>query len=457
MAFVRSISGIRGTIGDGLTPNIVSNYVSAFTEIIPDGAIVVGRDGRPSGTWIESVVIGTLLAQNRDVFVAGVVPTPTIQILVEVLNAAGGISITASHNPSIWNGLKFICDDGIFLGKYQNQKLFEIVDSLAFKFSEINSTKIEQISAPFEFHYNRILNIPLFRETNILERIKKKKFKVVIDSNNSSGSHIIPDFLEKIGCEVVKIYCDGTGIFMHPPEPNPQNISETAKKVIEYGADIGFVVDPDADRLVLIDENGNSIWEEFTVVLAIQSAGLFLEYLNPKSNKVVVNYSTTQLSDFIARKFGFELIRAPVGEINVVNKMKEFEAIIGGEGSGGVILPNCHYGRDSLVAITLILSLMAKLEKSISEIISEYPNVYMHKLQFKLQSELEPKIEELVNSLGLNLFDVNTEDGYRIESDFGWIHIRKSNTEPIVRVIYETNNLDDQHKIYKLVQQLFTN
>ncbi len=192
-----------------------------------------------------------------------------------------------------------------------------------------------------------------------------------------------------------------------------------------------------------------------TIVLAIHSAGLFLEYLNPKSNKVVVNYSTTQLAEYVARKFGFELERAPVGEINVVTKMKELQAVIGGEGSGGVILPVCHYGRDSLVGMILILSLMAKLDKPISEIVSGYPKVFMQKRQFLVKEEIENKIEELVNSLGLSLLDVNNEDGYRINSDFGWIHIRKSNTEPLVRVIFETSNDEDRVKISRLIEKLF--
>lgn len=455
MSLVRSISGIRGTIGEGLTPNLISNYVAAFTEIIPDGAIVLGRDGRPSGLWIEYIVIGSLLSKNRKVLLAGVAPTPTIQILVEELNAAGGISITASHNPAKWNGMKFIRENGTFLSQYQNQKLFEIVDSDAFKFSDVNSLEIETISNPFDYHFKRIFNVPLFKETNILERIKEHKFKVAVDANNASGSKILPEFLEKLGCEVLPINCNGSGIFAHPPEPNPQNITEVAKIVSEKDADIGFVVDPDADRLVVIDEKGNPVWEELTVVLAIHSAGLFLEYLDPKSNKVVVNYSTTQISEYIVRKFGLELLRAPVGEINVVTKMKEVDALIGGEGSGGVILPTCHYGRDSLVGISLILALMTKLEMPISEIIAEYPKVFMQKHQFAMNQDVENKIEELVNSLGLSLLDVNNEDGYRIEGDFGWIHIRKSNTEPIVRVIFETSDFEKQHKVSRLVEYLF--
>lgn len=455
MSFVRSISGIRGVVGNSLTPEVLTKYVAAFSELMPEGTIVVGRDGRKSGIWIEQIVVGTLLAMNRNVLVAGIVPTPTLQVLVEVLNAAGGIELTASHNPEEWNGLKFIKSDGTFLTKYENQKIFEIVDSSAFNFSKKFASQITYGTELIKYHVNKILDLPLFKEARTIEKIKEKKLKVVIDANNASGAVIIPTLLENLGCEVIRINCEPNGEFTHPPEPLPENIKHIAKVVPDERADIGFVVDPDADRLVLIDEKGIPVWEELTIVLAINAIGEFLEYFNPKSNKVVVNYSTTQLAEFVAKNYGLEVVRAPVGEINVVEKMKEVEAIIGGEGSGGVILPLCHYGRDSLVGISLILSLLTKYKKTISEIVSAYPQVYMKKCKVNVDENFEQKIEELLNSLGLSLLDINIDDGYRFETEFGWVHIRKSNTEPIARIIYETKSLEDSQKINRLINVLF--
>ncbi|MFN3780821.1 MAG: phosphoglucosamine mutase, partial [Candidatus Kapaibacteriota bacterium] len=421
MALVRSISGVRGTIGDSFTPNIVANYITAFSEILPHGTIVIGYDGRPSGKWIENIVVGTLLALNRQVLLAGIVPTPTIQVLVEEMNAVGGISITASHNPEQWNGLKFIYSDGTFFNKYQNQKLFEFVDNTSFKFPNSNVTTSKLIENPYRYHLNKIFQLPLFKETDLSDKIKSKQFKVVFDANNASGSEIIPKLLEELGCEVIKVNCNKTGIFIHPPEPLPQNILEVANIVRNTKADIGFVVDPDADRLVLIDELGNPVLEEMTIALAIHTVGEFLEYFYPKGNKVVINYSTTKVCEHVAKMFGLDIHRAPVGEINVVTKMKELDAVVGGEGSGGVILPQCHYGRDALVGITLILSLLSKLDKPLSKILEKYPKTLMSKFQVEIDEEFDEKIEELINHFGISLLDVNTEDGFRFESDLGWI------------------------------------
>ncbi|MFN3307364.1 MAG: phosphoglucosamine mutase, partial [Candidatus Kapaibacteriota bacterium] len=444
-----------GTIGESFTPNIVANYITAFSEILPHGTIVIGYDGRPSGKWIENIVVGTLLSLNRQVLLAGIVPTPTIQVLVEEMNAVGGISITASHNPEQWNGLKFINSDGTFFNKYQNQKLFEFVDNTSFKFPNSNVSTSKLIENPNRYHLNKIFQLPLFRETDLSDKIKSKKFKVVFDADNASGSEIIPTLLEELGCEVIKVNCNKTGIFIHPPEPLPQNILDVANIVRNTKADIGFVVDPDADRLVLIDESGNPVLEEMTIALAIHAVGESLEYFYPKGNKVVINYSTTKVCEHVAKMFGLDIHRAPVGEINVVTKMKELDAVVGGEGSGGVILPQCHYGRDALVGITLILSLLSKLDKPLSKILEKYPKTLMSKFQVEIDEEFDEKIEELINHFGINLLDVNTEDGFRFESDFGWIHIRKSNTEPIARIIFEVTNENNIHNIYNVISKLF--
>lgn len=456
MTLIRSISGIRGQIAKDLSPKIIAEYVAGFSEIIPQGKVVVGRDGRNSGIWIEKIVVGTLLAMGRDVISLGIVPTPTVQLMVTELSASGGISITASHNPIEWNGLKFINQEGVFFGYYENKKLFEIVDNYAFKCSNNFSSVITNYDGSIQTHINRILELPIFKETSLLNKIKRKKYKVLIDCNNASGSIALQELLKNFGTEIIPINCEPNGLFVHPPEPNPQNLAETSRKITEYHADIGFAVDPDADRLVIFDEKGNPVWEELTIVLAIQSVGENLEYFYPKSNKIVVNYSTTSLCEYIAKKYGLEVLRAPVGEINVVNKMKEVSAIIGGEGSGGVILPICHFGRDSLVGISLILALLEKLNVKISELVSSLPAVKMEKKTFQINNDLEEKIENLVEILGLSLMDVNTEDGFRINLENGWIHIRKSNTEPIVRVICENFDKAEQERILKTLNKIFS-
>jgi len=455
MSLIRSISGIRGIIGKSLTPNVITEYVAGFSEIVPEGKVVIGRDGRPTGCWIENIVVGTLLAMGRDVVRLGIVPTPTVQVLVEELKASGGISITASHNPSEWNGLKFINQNGIFFGQYENKKLFELVDNKAFKCPNKFSSNVVEETQAIQIHVNKILSLPIFKETSILEKIRTKKFKVLIDCNNASGSIALQDLLKEFGAEVIALNCNPDGNFTHLPEPIPQNLLETSKQVLNHQCDIGFAVDPDADRLVIFDENGNAVWEELTIVLAIQSVAENLEYFNPKSNKVVVNYSTTSLAEYIAKKYGLEVLRAPVGEINVVQKMQEVSAIIGGEGSGGVILPLCHYGRDSLVGIALILSLLSKMNLTVSQIISSLPKVYMDKKTIPLKEDFEEKIEELVETLGLSLFGVNTEDGFRINLENGWLHIRKSNTEPIARIVYENFDFDEHQRISKLFAKIF--
>jgi len=455
MSLIRSISGIRGIIGNGLTPKTVVEYVAGFSEIIPEGKVVIGRDGRPSGNWIENIVIGTLLAMGRDVVRLGIVPSPTVQIMVEELKASGGISITASHNTIEWNGLKFINQNGTFLGHYENNKLFEIIDNGAFKCPNNFSSLVIDEHRSIDFHIKRILNLPIFQETDILEKIRKKKPKVLIDCNNASGSNALPKLLAEFGVEIICLNCNPDGKFAHPPEPIPQNLVEISAQVAKHQCDIGFAVDPDADRLVIFDENGNAIWEELTIVLAIQSVAENLEYFNPKSNKVVVNFSTTSLAEHIAQKYGLEVVRAPVGEINVVQKMQEVSAIVGGEGSGGVILPLCHYGRDSLVGIALILTLLDKMNLPISQIISTLPKVYMDKKTVPIDEDFEEKIENLVETLGLSLIDVYIEDGFRINLENGWLHIRKSNTEPIARVVYESFNTEEHRRISKILDKTF--
>ncbi|MCX7879595.1 MAG: phosphoglucosamine mutase [Ignavibacteria bacterium] len=455
MDLVRSISGVRGIVGTSLTPAVVSNYVTAFTDILPEGDIIVGRDGRKSGFWIEKMITGVLLSMNRNVVLVGIAPTPTIQVLVKNLKASGGISITASHNTQEWNGLKFLGEEGICLNKYQNRKLFEIVDSCVFKCSKDSSSTVQILHNPLEEHINKVLGLPIFKDTTILDEIRARNFKVVVDAINSSGSTIIPKLLRELNCDVVELNCNGNGEFVHNPEPIPENLEGLSKVVKEQRADIGFAVDPDADRLVLIDENGTPVWEEMTIVLAVLFVSQFLEYFYPQSNCVVVNFSTTSLVDFVARKYGLEVVRSPVGEVNVVEKMRECRAVVGGEGSGGVILPACHYGRDSLVGIVLMLSLLTKQKKPLSHILDEFPKTFMKKLKIQTSENLDEAVEQIISSLKVSMLDVNTEDGFRINFDGGFLHIRKSNTEPLVRIAFETNTENEFSSLYRLVSKTF--
>ncbi len=452
MALVRSISGLRATLGEELTPELIMQYVAGFAAIMPEGIIAIGRDGRESGKWIESVCIGTLEACGRDVLNLRVVPTPTVQLFAEKnINAAGGIAITASHNPSQWNGLKFINSEGTFLDAEFNAKLWEKVDNkqLGFKQGAFGKSFVE--SNAIEKHIQMILDIPLF-STEIINSIKSKKYKIVVDAVNASGSVAVPALLRKLGCEVVELYCTGSGKFPHTPEPLPENLTELAKAVAIHKADLGIAVDPDADRLVLIDETGNAIGEEKTICLSIDAVMSNLDKLNNSAPICTVNHSTTMLADYIAKKYGGECTRAAVGEINVVNQMKKSRAVIGGEGSGGVILPACHYGRDSLVGIALLLILLAQKNQKLSEVVHEYPNYQMLKTKLPFTGDLDSFISEIKTKFAGS--KIIAEDGIKIITDKSWVQLRKSNTEPIIRIIAEAESIEEVNQLIKTITDI---
>ncbi len=456
MSLVRSISGLRGVLGESLTPEVVVRYACAFGDYLPDGFVVVGRDGRQSGKWIEEVVVGSLITMGKRVLRAGIVPTPTLQLLVSELGAVGGISVTASHNPEQWNGLKFINSEGIFLNSSEISNLWNIVDNNAYKHQNLPDSGWEIIPEPEMMHIHRILGLPMFKDSDNLRRIREKKYKVVVDAINSSGSKIIPMLLDQLGCEVIRLHCNLNGKFVHNPEPRPEYLYEISEVVKRENADLGVVVDPDADRLVLIDESGNPVWEELTIVLAVNSIGILQECFGKQfSKRVVVNYSTTELVEFVAHNFGLKVLRAPVGEINVVEKMKDINAIIGGEGSGGVILPACHYGRDALVGIALILYLLTNEKIKLSELIAKLPTKKMQKLKIKVSDDFELRILKLIELLNVDSFDVNREDGFRVRITDGWFHIRKSNTEPVARIVAETSKEGFFGRLQNLIATLF--
>jgi len=438
MPFINSISGLRATLGDSLLPNVISNYIAAFDKVLPKGKVVVGRDGRPSGKWIEQIVVATFTACGRDTITIGIVPTPTVQLTVEsAKDAVAGISITASHNPKEWNGLKFINKDGVFCDLIENSKIWDAEKFGNFNFIQ-NQEFGEQIydDSAIDKHIQKVLDIPLIKDGRI-DKIISKKYKVVVDAVNASGSVAIPKLLKKLGCEVVELFCNENGLFPHTPEPIPKNLTLLAEEVKKQKADLGIAVDPDADRLVLIDGNGKPIGEEKTIVLAIESvlSNMNLFLTDGFEPIVVVNQSTTKMVEDIASKYKVKVERSSVGEINVVKTMKKRKAIIGGEGSGGVILPYCHYGRDSLVGTALILSLMASKSMTLAELSDSLPKYFI----FKKKCIFKGNWDDLASNI-VKFFPNGKAikgDGIKIIFPQSWLQVRASNTEPIVRIMAE--------------------
>ncbi len=443
MPFIRSISGLRATLSDGLIPSVLSNYAAGFSAILSEGPIIVGNDGRPSGKWIEQIIISTLQACGREVISIGMVPTPTVQLMTEHSNAAGGIAVTASHNPEEWNGLKFLNSNGVFLDAEENLKLWDSVDNHKFNFSKATQfPKVIYDNDAINKHIDRILDLPIFTQTDLLSKIKKRRFKIVVDAVNASGSFAVIDLLKKFDCEVIKLYCGGTGIFPHIPEPISENLKDLCSTTFSQEADFGIAVDPDADRLVLIGKDGNPIGEEKTLALATLAVLKFSNlFSNNKNKSIVINLSTSKSSEDIAAQFGAKTYSSSVGEINVVKLMKEVGAIIGGEGSGGVILPKCHYGRDSMVGIALVLSLLAE---NGSDLISESIALPQYQM-VKMKKEFTGDLSKIINKFILEFKDGKPiyQDGLKINFDNSWIQIRSSNTEPIIRIISEAKTLEE--------------
>jgi phosphomannomutase len=444
-----SISGIRGILGESLTSGNIIKFTKAFASYTGHKRIVIGRDGRLYGDIIEKIVESTLLLSGCEVINLGMVPTPTIALAVETLKASGGISITASHNPQVWNGMKFINSKGIFLDAVENKNFLKHVKNDKVK-SPKHVKQIEYYPGFGDYHIGRVLNIS---SVNV-RKIRKRNFRIVVDCVNSSGSFIIPKLLKKLGCDVIEVDCDGTGVFGRQPEPVPENLKKTSLAVKKHKADIGIVVDPDADRLVLITEKGEPFIEENTVVTAIRHV-----LKNAQKNKriAVVNQSTTRAADDIVRELGGKIYKSPVGEINVIKKMKRFKAIAGGEGSGGVIVPEVHYGRDSLVGIAVILSELADFGGSVSKYKKTLPEYHIVKAKFELKSVNPGKIFSFIKKKYKD-FPINEEDGLRIDFESSWVNFRKSNTEPIIRIITEGKGLEKvkllQNKILSEINTL---
>ena len=448
---IASVSGVRGIIGDSLTPQNIIKFTSAFAEYCRKYSggkklrIAVGRDGRLCGEIIEQMVLSNLALAGFEVTNIGIAPTPTVQIATEDLKCAGGISITASHNPQIWNGLKFLNPDGTFLDEKQVKDFLKTAEEGKFSYADIKDLKPAKNDFTWlDRHIEKVLKLKIINR----EKIKRRKFRIVVDAVNSSGSVIVPKLLEKLGCKVIRLYCDGSGKFPHTPEPLPENLKLLSAAVRKQKADLGISVDPDADRLVLITDKGEPFSEENTITAV---TNYVLKNTRAKNRSVTVNLSTSRSVDDIALRNNAKVFRSPVGEINVVKEMQKNGSVIGGEGSGGVIFSELHYGRDSIIGIALILSEFAGSNKKISEYKTSLPQYFISKT--KLENVKNPdkilKNFEKRYSKDKDVIKIWTNDGLKIDFKNYWVHMRKSNTEPIIRIITEATSKAEAVKLQK--------
>ena len=440
MTLIKSISGIRGTIGgkagEGLTPLDIVRFTSSYAKFISNQnhaskVIVIGRDARISGKMLTNIVSGTLIGCGFNVLDIGLSTTPTVEVTVQNESAAGGIILTASHNPKQWNALKLLNNKGEFISSVDGELILQYASSDDFVFSDINKIGSYKFDDSFnDKHINDVLSLDLVD----VELIKSKNFKVVLDAVNSTGGFIIPILLEKLGVECVKLYCEPNGQFPHNPEPLPENLYEISKKVVESQSDFGIVVDPDVDRLAFVCEDGSMFGEEYTLV----SVADFV--LSKKSGNTVSNLSSTRALSDITKKHKGEYFASAVGEVNVVDMMKQNNAIIGGEGNGGIIYPELHYGRDALVGIALFLTQLAEKNLSCLSLRNSYPNYFISKNKIDLDPTVD--ILNIFEQLALKFskYKTNTIDGLKIDFEEGWVHLRKSNTEQIIRVYSESNS-----------------
>ena len=441
MTLISSISGIRGTVNGpntkNLTPIDVVQYTSAYGTWInkknqnKGKTIVLGRDGRISGSVLLELVKSTLISMGINIIDIGLSTTPTTQIIVQKKKAEGGIILTASHNPKNWNALKLFNSKGEFLIGEEAEEIFRIVEEGKYEFmKEDDYGKIHESFNSFQIHIDEVKNLKLVN----CEKIINKKFKVVVDGINSSGGVIVPELLKQLGCSVIEINCEPDGNFAHNPEPLDKNLSQLKNTVKEEKADLGIALDPDVDRLVFVCENGLLFGEENTIVACSDYV------LSKTKGSTVSNMSSSMSLELISKKHGCDYHSSKVGEINVVEKMKEVNAIIGGEGNGGVIYPESHYGRDALVGIVLFLSHLSELNIKTSELLDIYPKFYMIKDKINLNEnfdfdQLKIKMKEFYKEQ-----DIDLRDGVKIKFDESWLHIRKSNTEPIIRIYTEAKS-----------------
>ena len=440
---VISISGVRGIIGESLTPEVIAGLATSFGTYLGGGKVVVGRDTRLSGEMAKYAVFSGLLSTGCKVIDLGIVPTPTVQLLTEKLKANGGMVITASHNPSEYNGLKFIFADGSFLNSSRMKKFLNLYKKNKTKYSPFTeATKIKNYhQEAIDFHLKKTLSF-----LN-LALIRKKHFHIALDCCDGAGSVIAPLLLKKLGVRVSIINNKLDRIFSRSPEPIPENLSGLCHLVKKTKANIGFAQDPDADRLAIISDKGKPIGEDYSLALVTK----FI--LSRKKGPVVANLSTSQLMDDITGEFRCPFFRSRVGEINVVEEMKKRKAIIGGEGNGGIIFPPLHYGRDSLIGMGLILEYLAQSGKSISELVGELPSYKMLKKKIPLPKQGAKKSIAKIKKY-FSQEKINLLDGIRVTGENWWIHLRPSGTEPIIRLIIEAKTRKEAEKLSKTVSKL---
>jgi len=444
MTLIKSISGIRGTIGgtigENLTPIDAVKFAAAYGAWLKENRkkenykVVVGRDARISGKMIQSLVMQTLVGQGIHVVDLGLSTTPTVEVAVPMEHADGGIILTASHNPKQWNALKLLNEKGEFLDAVEGAKILELAESNTIEFADVdNLGKITKNKAYFDLHIIEVLDLPLVN----VKAIEAERFKVVVDGVNSTGGVVIPLLLERLGVHVVKLYCEPNGHFPHNPEPLKEHLTDLSDAVKKHKADFGIVVDPDVDRLAFMDENGDMFGEEYTLVACADYV------LSRTPGNTVSNMSSTRALKDVTEKHGGTYEASAVGEVNVVKLMKKNNVVIGGEGNGGIIYPELHYGRDALVGIALFLSLLADKGMKVSELRKTYPNYFMSKKKIELTPGLD--VDGILKAIEDRYQNeqLTTIDGVKIDFSESWVHLRKSNTEPIIRIYTEAKSQEE--------------
>ncbi|MGB2349985.1 MAG: phosphoglucosamine mutase, partial [Flavobacteriaceae bacterium] len=448
MTLIKSISGIRGTIGgavsDNLTPIDAVKFAAAYGMWVKEQRkktnyrVVIGRDARISGEMIQNLVMNTLIGMGIDVINLGLSTTPTVEVAVPMEHADGGIILTASHNPKQWNALKLLDANGEFLNAAHSQRVLDLAEREDVDFAEVDDLgKITVNNAYFDLHIDEVLALDYVD----VEAIKSCKFKVVVDGVNSTGGIVVPLLLERLGVEPIKLHCTPDGHFPHNPEPLKAHLTDLSDKVVQTGADFGIAVDPDVDRLAFMDEQGTLFGEEYTLVACADFV------LSQNKGNTVSNLSSTRALRDVTQKHGGAYTASAVGEVNVVNAMKANKAVIGGEGNGGIILPEAHFGRDALVGIALFLSLLAEKQISVSALKKTYPLYYMSKKKIDLDPNID--VDGLLEAMENKYANepLTTVDGVKIDFADSWVHLRKSNTEPIIRIYTEAPSQQQADKL----------